>query len=87
MLCFPVFVFKLVKMDPFRHAITISSICNKVFQTMFLKPDSVVIIPRGGHRMGDGQSLEALQWLAYIGRKRNNVTPIMGEFIWLGYLM
>ena len=33
--------FKLVKMDPFRQAITVSSICNKVFRTMFLKPDAV----------------------------------------------
>ena len=39
---------KLVKMDPFRQAITMSSICNKVFRTMFLKPDTVGIIPRGG---------------------------------------
>jgi hypothetical protein len=38
---------KLVKIDPFRQAITITSICNKVFRTMFLKPDSVGIIPRG----------------------------------------
>ena len=37
---------KLVKMDPFREAITISSICNKVLRTMFLKPDAVGIIPR-----------------------------------------
>ena len=65
---------KLVKMDPFRQAITISSICNKVFRTMFLKRDSVGIIPRGGYRMGDRQSVVALQWLAYIGRTRNNVT-------------
>jgi hypothetical protein len=65
---------KLVKMDPFRQAITISSICNKVFRTMFLKPDNVCIIPRAGYRMGDRQSVEALQWLAYIGQTRSNVT-------------
>ena len=65
---------KLVKMHPFRQAITILSICNKVFWTMFLKSDSVGIIPRGGYRMGDRKSVEALQWLAYIGRTRNNVT-------------
>jgi len=52
---------KLVKMDPFRQAFTISYICNKVFLTMFLKPDSVGIILRGGYCMGDGQSVEALQ--------------------------
>jgi hypothetical protein len=38
--------FKLVKMDPFREAVAISSICNKVFRTKFLKPDTVRIIPR-----------------------------------------
>jgi hypothetical protein len=39
-----------------------------------LKPDTVGIIPRGGYRMEDRQSVEALQWLAYIRRTRNNVT-------------
>jgi len=48
---------KLVKMDPFKEAITISSTCNKVFRTMFLKPDAVVIIPGAGYRMGDGSSM------------------------------
>jgi len=64
---------KLVKIDPFRHAITISSIYNKVFRTMFLKPDSVGIIQRRGYRMGDRQSVEALQWLTYIGRTSGNI--------------
>jgi hypothetical protein len=61
-------------MDLFRQAITISSICNKVFRTMFLIPDTVGIIPRRGYRIRDRQSFEALQWLAYIGRTRNNIT-------------
>jgi len=62
---------KLVEMDPFREAITISSICNKVFRTMFLKSDNVGIIPRAVYRMEDRQSFEDLQWLAYIGRSKN----------------
>ena len=41
---------------------------------MFPKPESVGIIPRAGYRMGDRQSVEALQWLTYIGWTRNNVT-------------
>jgi len=65
---------KLVKMDPFQEAITISSICNKVYQTLFLKPGTVGIIPRAGYRMGDCQSVEAVQWLAYIGQTRHIVT-------------
>jgi len=64
---------KLVKMDPFRQAITISSICNKVFRTMFLKSDTVGIIPRGGYRIGDRKTVEALQGWTGIGRTRNNV--------------
>jgi len=45
-----------------------------MFWTMFLKPDSEGIILRGGYGMGDRQSLEDLQWVAYISRTRNNVT-------------
>ena len=64
---------KLVGMDPFRQSITISSICNKVFRTNFLKEKTVGIIPRGGYRMGDCQSVEVLKWLAYIGRTKDNL--------------
>jgi len=41
---------------------------------MYLKPDTVGIILKEGYRMGDRQSVEALQWLAYIGRTTNNIT-------------
>jgi hypothetical protein len=41
---------------------------------MSLNPDIVRIIPIAGNLMGDSQSVEALQWLAYIGRTRGNVT-------------
>ena len=37
---------------------------------MFLKTDTVGIIPKAGYR----QAVEALQWLAYIGRTKNNIT-------------
>jgi len=48
---------KLVKMDPFREAVTMSFICNKVFRTMILESDTVGIIPRAVYRMGDRQSI------------------------------
>jgi hypothetical protein len=41
---------------------------------MFLKPDTVGIIPRGGYRMTDRQSIEALQWLTYLGQTRNDIS-------------
>jgi len=36
---------------------------------MCVELDSVIIIPRGGYRMANRQSVEAFQWLAYIGRE------------------
>ena len=38
---------------------------------MFLKINTVVIIPIVGYQMGDRQSVEALQLLAYIARKKS----------------
>jgi len=40
---------------------------------MFLKPDTICTIPRAVYRMGDRQSVEAHQWLTYIGRTRKNI--------------
>jgi hypothetical protein len=38
---------------------------------VFLKPDTVGRIPRGGYRLGDRQSAEPLQWT---GRTRDDIT-------------
>jgi hypothetical protein len=55
---------------------------------MFLKPDAVVIIPRAGYRMEDCQSIESLQWLAYMGRLRKIIHTGNGRGMHLaGYLM
>ena len=43
---------------------------------MFLKPDAVGIIPKAGYRMGDRQSIEGLQWLAYMGRTRKIIHAV-----------
>jgi len=56
---------KLVKKDPFREAITTSSIFNEVFRTMFLKPDAVCIIPRTGYRMGIYSLLKVFSGCVY----------------------
>jgi len=74
---------KLVKMDLFREAMTISSICSKVFRTMFLKPDAVGIIPGAGYRMGDRQSIEGFQWLACMGRTRKIILAGNGREVHL----
>jgi hypothetical protein len=50
---------------------------------MFLKPDTVGIIPRAGYRMGDKQSIEGLKWLAYIGRDKNIIHAGSGREVYL----
>ena len=64
-------ILKSVKMELFRQAINISSICNKVFRAMFLKTDPLCIIVRG-FPYRDSQYVETIQWLAYIGRTHGN---------------
>jgi len=60
---------KLVTIVPFRQAIAISSICNEVFRSMFLKPDSVVIISSGGTEWETARLLKFCNcWLTLVGR-------------------
>jgi hypothetical protein len=60
---------KLFKMGPFRQVISISSICNKVFWTKFLKPDTVGLIPRGGTEWEIASLLKLFNgWRISVGR-------------------
>ena len=52
--------------DPFASNITIAGACNRVFRQLFLKPDTVGLIPSNGYRPNDVQSLEAIRWLMYL---------------------
>jgi len=80
---------KLVKMDPFRQAITISSIWNKVFRTMFLKPDTVRIIRRGGTAWEIASLLKLFNgWRTLVNQGTILFMPAMGgRFMWMGYQM
>lgn len=57
------------KVDPFNGPITIASTCMQVFRTMYLKPDTIAIIPWNGYRRIDNQSIKALQWLHWMSYK------------------
>ena len=77
--------FKLVKLDPFRQAVTTSSICNNVFPTMFLKLDSVYIIPEGATVWGIESLLRLFNgWRIFVGHVTMLLKSVMGgNFIWL----
>lgn len=69
---------KLVKIDPFRQAITITSICNKVFRTMFLKPDTVAIIPKGVTVCETASLLRLFNgWRTLVGRRTVLLMPVV----------
>ncbi|XP_049826242.1 uncharacterized protein LOC126266383 [Aethina tumida] len=50
---------------PFTEATTIASACNKVFARNYLEADTIAVIPCGGYRLADNQSVIALQWLLW----------------------
>ena len=52
--------------DPFESNVTIASACNHVFRANFLKPEAIGIIPNGGYRCNQVQSVEAQKWMKYL---------------------
>ena len=57
----------LCGLNPFEHCITIASLCNLIYRSMFLKEDTIGMISRLGYRKTAQQSLVAYRWLAYVG--------------------
>lgn len=52
--------------DPFAQSVTIAGACNRVFRQLFLKKNSIGLIPSDGYNPQDNQSLEAIRWLTYM---------------------
>jgi len=52
--------------DPFERSLTIASACNLVFRKLFLKPETIAIIPHNGYRAKDKQSALAVRWLQWM---------------------
>ena len=52
--------------DPFERCITIASVCNLVFRTNFLTPNTIGIIPHHGYRPEQKHSMKALQLIKYL---------------------
>jgi hypothetical protein len=53
------------KIDVFQDSITIASACNKVFRKIFLKPDTIGLIPTGSYSGNVKYGKKALMWLMY----------------------
>ena len=51
--------------DVFHETVTIASACNKVLRKLFLKPDTIGLIPAGGYKGNVNYSKKVLMWLVY----------------------
>jgi hypothetical protein len=55
----------IANMDVFRKSVTIASACNKVLRKLFLKPDTICLIPTGGYTGNKIYSRKVMMWRVY----------------------
>lgn len=55
--------------DPFEKCITIASVGNLVYRTLYLQSERIGIIPPHGYRPEQKQSIKAMHWLKYISKR------------------
>jgi hypothetical protein len=51
--------------DVFQESVTIASACHKVLRKLFLKLDTIGVIPTGGYTSNVNYSKKAMMWLVY----------------------
>jgi hypothetical protein len=57
--------------DPFLHSLTIASACNTVFRYSHYPSELIGVVPNGGYRRAENQSVIALKWLKWLGESEN----------------
>ena len=55
--------------DPFAVATTIASSCMDCYRRNFLKENTIGIVPAGGYRKNDKQSIIAIKWLKWLSEQ------------------
>jgi hypothetical protein len=68
----------IANIDVFQEFLSIASTCNNVFQKMFLRPNTLRLIPAGGYTSNVIYSKKAIMWLTYID-KRDRCTTVHGR--------
>ena len=54
--------------EPFTTSVTIASACNKVYRSLYLKPEEIAVIPTHGYNY-DKQSVIALCWMDWMAQQ------------------
>ena len=57
--------------DPYTNSTTIASACMFAYRYKFLQPDSIGIVPHGGYRYNEIQSIKAIKWLKCVSVLEN----------------
>ena len=57
--------------DPFLCATTAASLCQFVFNNIFLNKEEIAIIPQNGYHKNQNHSIKAIQWLEFLSKKKN----------------
>lgn len=55
--------------DPFMTSLTIASTCNKVYRKLFMKFNTIGVVPYKGYHRNDRQSTIALKWLKWVSHQ------------------
>uniref|UniRef100_A0A914V5X4 DNA-directed DNA polymerase n=1 Tax=Plectus sambesii TaxID=2011161 RepID=A0A914V5X4_9BILA len=57
--------------DPLLYPVTLPSACSRVYRQNDMPEDTIAIIPEGGYRKGEKQSIIALKWLRWMAEKED----------------
>lgn len=57
------------QIDPLTESITIASACNKYYRKHHLPINRIAVIPHGGYRKEERQSILALKWLKWVSKQ------------------
>ena len=55
--------------NPMKYAITLASICNKVYRADHMPPDTISFVPANGYTPQANQSIVALEWLLWLNEQ------------------
>jgi hypothetical protein len=55
--------------DPFKESVTIASCAQLIYRKLFLRPNTIGVLPPSGYRPHANQSRKALLWLSWLKQK------------------
>lgn len=70
---FRTLMLKITGIDVFAECMTTATLCSKFYRKKFLKPNTIALIPAGGYRRAEKQSIKAVKWMEYLMKEDNGL--------------